>query len=138
MSEPLNRHGDLTIITKAKDLLNHTLTLTNNVSLFPKKVRFTICQRLQNTAIEILYDIITANEIFPKGSEEAEKRFTLQREVLTKCKIFLLFLDISLEHGYIDVRRCEYWAKLTLDVKNMAASWYKKDAARFTAKGAMP
>lgn len=34
-----NRHGELTIICKAKDLVNHTLQLTNNTKLFPKKVR---------------------------------------------------------------------------------------------------
>ena len=43
-----NRHGELTIICKAKDLVNHTLQLTNNTKLFPKKVRFTLCQRMQN------------------------------------------------------------------------------------------
>ena len=41
-----NRHGELTIICKAKDLVNHTLQLTNNTKLFPKKVRFTLCQRI--------------------------------------------------------------------------------------------
>lgn len=32
-----NRQGELTIITKAKDLVNHTLKLTNNANLFPKR-----------------------------------------------------------------------------------------------------
>ena len=31
----------------------------------------------------------------------------------------------------VDIRRCEYWTGLTTDVKNMAASWRKKDAERF-------
>ena len=58
-------------------------------------------------------------------------RLDLQKEVLTNCKVFLNFLDIALEQGYIDIRRCEYWAGLTTDVKNLAASWRKKDAERF-------
>ena len=53
-----NRHGELTIICKAKDLVNLTLQLTNNTKLFPKKVRFTLCQRMQNLSIQILHDII--------------------------------------------------------------------------------
>lgn len=132
ISAPTNRPGDLTVITKAKDLLNHTLTLTNNTSLFPKKVRFTVCQRMQNVALDILHDIIAANEIYPKSVAETERRLALQREVMTNCKIFLTFLDIAMEQGYIDIRRCEYWTKMTLDVKNLTASWYKKDAARFS------
>lgn len=124
-----NRHGELTIVCKAKDLVNHTLQLTNNTKLFPKKVRFTLCQRMQNISIQILHDIIAANEIFPRTVAEAQVRLDLQKEVLTNCKVFLNFLDIALEQGYIDIRRCEYWTGLTTDVKNLAASWRKKDTS---------
>lgn len=125
-----NRQGELTIITKAKDLVNHTLKLTNNANLFPKKVRFTLCQRMQNITLQILHDIIAANEIYPQTAAEWKRRLDLQREVLTGCKMFLTFLDISLEQGYVDIRRCEYWTGLTTDVKNLAASWRKKDVER--------
>ncbi|MDR2513922.1 MAG: four helix bundle protein [Christensenellaceae bacterium] len=134
MGTGANRTGDLTVITKAKDLVSHTLRLTNNSELFPKKVHFTLCQRMQNITLEILHDIIAANEIFPTTEEEAHRRLTLQREVLTNCKMFLTFLDISLEQGYIDIRRCEYWSKLTLDVKNLTAAWRQKDATRFSQR----
>lgn len=134
MGTGANRTGDLTVITKAKDLVSHTLRLTNNSELFPKKVRFTLCQKMQNITLEILHDIIAANEIFPTTEEEARRRLALQREVLTNCKMFLTFLDISLEQGYIDIRRCEYWSKLTLDVKNLTAAWRQKDATRFSQK----
>lgn len=128
-----SRHGELTIVCKAKDRVNHTLTLTNNANLFPKKVRFTLCQRMQNLSIQILHDIIAANEIYPQTGGEAKRRLDLQKEVLTNCKVFLNFLDIALEQGYIDIRRCEYWTGLTTDIKNLAASWRKKDAERFRA-----
>lgn len=131
------RQGELTIVGKAKDLVNHTLTVTNNSKLFPKKVRFTICQRMQNISLQILHDILAANEIFPDirltdFRQKVEQRLDLQKEVLTNCKVFLSLLDIALEQGYIDIRRCEYWTGLTTDVKNMAASWRKKDAERFS------
>lgn len=128
-----SRHGELTIVCKAKDHVNHTLTLTNNANLFPKKVRFTLCQRMQNLSIQILHDIIAANEIYPQTGGEAKRRLDLQKEVLTNCKVFLNFLDIAREQGYIDIRRCEYWTGLTTDIKNLAASWRKKDAERFRA-----
>ena len=128
-----SRHGELTIVCKAKDHVNHTLTLTNNANLFPKKVRFTLCQRMQNLSIQILHDIIAANEIYPQTGGEAKRRLDLQKEVLTNCKVFLNFLDIALKQGYIDIRRCEYWTGLTTDIKNLAASWRKKDAERFRA-----
>ena len=125
------RQGELTIVGKAKDLVNHTLTVTNNSKLFPKKVRFTICQRMQNISLQILHDILAANEIYPDNRQKMEQRLDLQKEVLTNCKVFLSLLDIALEQGYVDIRRCEYWTGLTTDVKNMAAAWRKKDAERF-------
>ena len=107
MLDTVNRTGELTAVTKAKDLLNHTL----------------------------LQDLIEANEIYPRSPEEAAKRAGLQQEALTKCKVLLNLLDIALERGYIDIRRCEDWTKKILDVKNLTASWKKKDATRFSPKG---
>ncbi|MEG2175259.1 MAG: four helix bundle protein [Oscillibacter sp.] len=127
MSTP--RQEDLTIITKAKDLVNETMRRT--ACKFPKRVRFTLANRMDELALQILHDIIAANEIFPKTPEERDQRRRLQTEVLTSCKMLLTFMDIALEQQLIDHNACEYWAKKVLDVKNMAAAWRKKDADRF-------
>lgn len=133
MLDTVNRTGELTAVTKAKDLLNHTLWASNKV--FPKSVRFTLSQRMETAALDILQDLIEANEIYPRSPEEAAKRAGLQQEALTKFKVLLNLLDIALERGYIDIRRCEDWTKKILDVKNLTASWKKKDATRFSPKG---
>ncbi|OPZ65878.1 MAG: hypothetical protein BWY85_00237 [Firmicutes bacterium ADurb.Bin506] len=133
MFSTLNRTGELTAITKAKDLVDHTMWASNKV--FPKSVRFTLSQRMETAALDILQNLIEANEIYPRSPEEATKRSELQRDALTKCKVLLNLLDIALERGYIDIRRCEDWTKKILDVKNLTASWRKKDAARFGPKG---
>lgn len=133
MLDTVNRTGELTAVTKAKDLLNHTLWASNKV--FPKSVRFTLSQRMETAALDILQDLIEANEIYPRSPEEAAKRAGLQQEAPTKCKVLLNLLDIALERGYIDIRRCEDWTKKILDVKNLTASWKKKDATRFSPKG---
>lgn len=133
MLDTVNRTGELTAVTKAKDLLNHTLWASNKV--FPKSVRFTLSQRMETAALDILQDLIEANEIYPRSPEEAAKRAGFQQEALTKCKVLLNLLDIALERGYIDIRRCEDWTKKILDVKNLTASWKKKDATRFSPKG---
>lgn len=127
MSAP--RQEDLTIISKAKDLVVETMSRTGNK--FPKRVRFTLSNKMDGLALDILHDIIAANEIFPTNAEQRQQRQALQTEVLTNCKMLLTFMDIALEQGLIDHRSCEYWAKKVLDVKYMAAAWRKKDAARF-------
>lgn len=125
--------GELTAISKAKDLVNHTFWASNKI--FPKSVRFTLTQRMETVALDILESLIEANEIFPRTEKETEQRLDYQKRALTKCKLLLNLLDIALERGYIDIRRCEEWTKKILDVKNLTASWRKKDAARFGPKG---
>ena len=125
--------GELTAISKAKDLVNHTMWASNKV--FPKSVRFTLSQRMETAALDVLECLIEANEIFPRSAAETAERLDLQKRALTKCKLLLNLLDIALERGYIDIRRCEDWTKKILDVKNLTVSWRKKDAARFSPKG---
>jgi hypothetical protein len=103
--------------------------------VFPKSVRFTLSQRMETAALDVLECLIEANEIFPHSAAETAERLDLQKRALTKCKLLLNLLDIALERGYIDIRRCEDWTKKILDVKNLTASWRKKDAARFSPKG---
>lgn len=133
MSATNGKPGELTAISKAKDLVNHTMWASNKV--FPKSVRFTLSQRMETAALDVLECLIEANEIFPRSAAETAERLDLQKRALTKCKLLLNLLDIALERGYIDIRRCEDWTKKILDVKNLTASWRKKDAARFSPKG---
>ncbi|WP_298024485.1 four helix bundle protein [uncultured Dysosmobacter sp.] len=138
MNRPDNRHKpdqELTIISKAKDLVNETLHRT---AKFPKRVRFNISNRMDDLALGILRDIITANEINPDQEPDPalkraaqRQRNALQTQALTGCKVLLNFMDIALEQQLIDQRVAEYWTKRVLDVKYMAAAWRKKDAARF-------
>ena len=67
------RQGELTIVGKAKDLVNHTLTVTNNSKLFPKKVRFTICQRMQNISLQILHDILAFGRYIPNRKAQGRR-----------------------------------------------------------------
>lgn len=133
MSATNGKPGELTAISKAKDLVNHTMWASNKV--FPKSVRFTLSQRMETAALDVLECLIEANEIFPHSAAETAERLDLQKRALTKCKLLLNLLDIALERGYIDIRRCEDRTKKILDVKNLTASWRKKDAARFSPKG---
>lgn len=133
MSATNGKPGELTAISKAKDLVNHTMWASNKV--FPKSVRFTLSQRMETAALDVLECLIEANEIFHRSAAETAERLDLQKRALTKCKLLLNLLDIALERGYIDIRRCEDWTKKILDVKNLTASWRNKDAARFSPKG---
>lgn len=55
-------NDDLQVIIKAKDLVKHTVKLTSNCNKFPKKYRFTLCDRMQNKAMSIYELLLEANK----------------------------------------------------------------------------
>lgn len=52
---------ELTVFTKVQDLIEYSLSITDK---FPKKVRFTVTSRIQNTSLDIYNFLIEANETF--------------------------------------------------------------------------
>lgn len=123
-----NDENELRVLPVAKNLIDYTLGLTDNVKNFPKKVRFTIVNRVQENALSIYERLLAANEIYPIRTEKDRiDRLNLQRDALTACKMLLFFIELSKKRGYIDAGTFDYWTKLTLDVKFMAAAWYKAE-----------
>lgn len=118
----------LHILPVASNLIDYTLDLTDNTNHFPKKVRFTIVNRIQDCVLSIRENLVEANEIFPIFSEQDKvDRLTLQRKALTKCKNLLFFIELSKKRGYIDTGTFDYWTKITLDVKFMTAAWFRAE-----------
>lgn len=122
---------ELAVFAKCRDLITYTLKITNNTKRFPKKVRFTITNRIQDKAISLYECLLEANEIFPRSEKEKYEREQLQRHALTLCKELLFLVDLSFQSGYINARSCEYWTNLILNVKYMTAKWMKVDKGRF-------
>ena len=118
----------LHVLPYAEKLIDYTLDLTDNTKHFPKKIRFTIVNRVQDHALSIYENLLAANEVFPIRSEEDRiKRLSLQRSALTSCKTLLFFVELSKKRGYIDAGSFAAWSKMILDVKFMTAAWYKAE-----------
>lgn len=118
----------LHVLPVAAKLIDYTLDLTDNTKHFPKKIRFTIVNRVQDCVLSIYDNLLSANEIFPILTEQDRvERLALQRKALTDCKRLLFFIELSKKRGYIDTGTFDYWTKLTPDVKFMAAAWYKAE-----------
>lgn len=135
----------LHVLPVASRLIDYTLDLTDNTRHFPKKVRFTLVNRIQDHVLSIYEKLLAANEIFPiRNEEDKARRLSLQRDALTDCKMLLFFIELSKKRGYIDKGTFEHWTKATLDIKFMAAAWYKAEqtpaaeAEKAETKGAEP
>ena len=118
------------LIVKAKDLIKHTLSITDSKNRFPKKYRFTLVNRIQDKALEIYENIVEANESDLKDEQEFRERQKLQRKALTCCSELLFFIELSQEMGFISMGSCEYWSKQVLEVKYMTAAWRKRERTK--------
>lgn len=59
----------LHVLPVADRLIDYTLDLTDNANRFPKKVRFSIVNRIQGHVMAIYDGLLEANEIFPIRDE---------------------------------------------------------------------
>lgn len=123
--------SEMAVFSKCRDLITHTLQMTNNTKRFPKSMRFTLVNRMQDKVISLYEFILEANEIYPRNASQKEKRAEKQRLALTYCKELLFYVDLSLQQGYINEKSAEYWTKLILNVKFLTAKWMKVDQQRF-------
>ena len=120
-------NGELKVIVKAKELAVHTVRLTSNCNKFPKKYRFTLCDRMQNKALTIYELLLEANRTFLTNKVE---RNSLQTKAITNCDELLFYIELCLELNIIASNSAEYWSKLVSDIKYMTIAWRTKDKER--------
>jgi len=132
-NQPRNgEQGEFILITKAKDLVEHTFLMTSE-RRFPKKYR-SIVVRLQDLSIDIFAHIQEANELDLSDPQEFRERRYEQKKALTKCKTVLFLIELSFKRNVISKDQCEAWTNYVVEVKRMAASWRKKDRERVTTQ----
>lgn len=118
----------LRVLPVCGDLIDYTLALTDNTKHFPKHVRFTITNRIQNHVLDIYECLDDANDIWPIIDEQDRiDRIKFQKKALTHCRRLLFLIALSKRRGYIDQGTFDFWTKKTLDVKAMTAKWHKSE-----------
>ena len=122
--------ADLKVITKAQELAVHTIKITSNCNKFPKKYRFTLCDRMQNKAMTIYELLLEANRI--KLSDISDRNH-LQTKAITNCDELLFYIEMCLQLQIIEPNSAEYWSKLVSDIKFMTIKWRSKDKERYSA-----
>lgn len=121
---------DLQVIVKAKSLVLDTIKTTSNCNKFPKKYRFTLCDKMQNRAMMIYESLLEANRTHLSYKNE---RCGLQTKAVTYCDELLFYIEMCLELAIITPGCAENWSKLVSDIKFMTIKWRTKDKERTSA-----
>lgn len=117
------------VITKAKDLLEHSFNMTANTERFPKKYRFSIGTRIENISIEIYENLVRANEYNLTDPTEKAKRLQCQQQSIVLCKLLNTLIELAYKIKSIKIssKSVEYWCGLVVEVKRMSAAWRNND-----------
>ncbi len=119
--------NDLKVIIKSKELSTYTIRVTSNCNKFPKKYRFTLCDRMQNKSMNIYELLLEANRTHLSN---IKLRNELQTKAILNCDELLFYIEMCLQLNIIDPKRAEYWSKLVSDIKFMTIKWRTKDKER--------
>lgn len=121
--------SELSVITKSKDLCSYVLTVTQKS---PKHFRYTFVSRLQNLSLEVLENIIRANDIFISKSDvfSQNERLKFQRNALTSLKLLGYISMLAMEQKCILPKQYEMISKYIHDASNMLGAWMNSDRKR--------
>lgn len=124
--------GELTVFATCKDLIRYTRKITDNPSRFPKRIRFSVTNRLQDKVFLMYEKLIEAGEIEPFDALDLRGRETLQRQTLALSKSVAALIEDSLEEGRIDEDSAGYWAGLVEEVQSGTRVWMDSDRKKFS------
>lgn len=120
--------AELRVINDAKKLAEHTLRVTSNCNVYPKKYRFSLVDKMQNISLEIYMYLMQANSTDLRLY--LRERSELQTRAITNCDILSCLIEMSYNLNIINDKRMGYWSKMVTDVKHMAIAWRTKDKQR--------
>ncbi|MBG9548360.1 four helix bundle protein [Cytobacillus firmus] len=121
----------MTVFAKCRDLIAYTFQITNNTTRFPKRIRFTVTNRLQEMTLLMYENLLMANEIFPVDAEDVRERKRYQQKTLALSKQVLFLIELSLEQGRIEAGSASYWSGLVEEVQKLTGKWMQSDSRRF-------
>jgi len=96
------------------------LWLFQKINSFPKKQRFALGQRIENTGLEILKLIIHAN-----NEKNTAKKLECLKEINTQLEILRSLLQISFDLKFMNARSLEFIITQIDEVGRMLGGWIK-------------
>ena len=122
--------SELSVITKAKELCSYIMTVTEKS---PKRFRFTLVSRLQNYALDVIENLIMANETFVSvgDTHSAIERMSYQRKAMSRLKLLSYMSELAMKQGCILPKQYELITKQIYDSENMLGAWMNSDKKRY-------
>ena len=133
MSVPVNKRSEnkLKALQDTINLASYTLHMCENDKIFPKKSRFTICNRIVDECYKAVVNIRIANKMDMKYEESARKRIFKQYEVLLNYEALWALMTIAFETYSIPNDKKEIWSTTAYAAEGIVTAWRNGDIKRF-------
>lgn len=126
----MRQDSELVVITKVKDLIKYVFQISNNA---PKKYRFSLISRLQNISMDILENLIIANEIILSADEVQNKdRLNYQHAALAKLKVLDAVAMVAKEQECLLPKQYEVLSRYIVDCSRLTGAWINSDKSRIS------
>lgn len=122
---------------QARNLATYTLQICSNKEHFPEKYHEALTSDLMETAKNIFVDCHVANKIRVSGADSQYKlkeRLKLQQSAIWNCNRLLALIDLAEKVYKLRINRVEYWAKITLECRELIQKWHGHDRAKLVIK----
>lgn len=125
-----NEESELTVITRAKELCQYILVITDKS---PKKFRFTLVSRLQNYSLSVIEHLFKANQQFvdgETGDESYGKRRSHQQDAMTELRLLAYISMIAREAQCILPKQQSHISMKIVETQRLLYAWMKSDEKR--------
>lgn len=127
--------GDYDILQKAKEIAGYVLKITHNEKNFPKRYRFSVTNKLQEKAMDIIANLIEAYEIYPNSQAEFDERLSRMKVARAEIRSLLTLTEVAATAFEIKASTFEYLTRQLMDLKKHLTAWIQSDLKRFKDKG---
>ena len=94
------------------------LWLHSLLNKFPKSEKYTLGQKIENTALNVLEGVIQSNNDF-------DKTIALQKTIVELDKLRIYF-RMAKDLNFVSFDKYEYGSRLVDEMGRMLGGWYKK------------
>lgn len=124
--------GDLTVITKANDLVDYTLQICTNEKNFPKRYRWCVTNRIIDLTNEICDLLIHANAVYVRKDDDSlSRRVSYQTRALEMTEVLLNQIQRAYRRFSLESRRVEHWTGLIEEIQRLIKGWRRSDKERY-------
>lgn len=116
---------------KARTLAAYTAQICSNEKVFSQKYQQLLTLEIVREAKDIFLNCYAANKTYVSDAITAEERLTLQVKALTGCKKLLPLIELAYKVYHLDVKRIEYWTRITMECRELISKWHESDVERY-------